>query len=205
MGLANLKLLKNDMLDKGWVISSFLFKYKSIEYIVLVHLFGGRYKKKDPYALVLLEFLEKNNLDHELRVEANSGGLILHASKLRDYFGIKYGPNLGDVLSQFTNTLNRFIPTIVNENFSKEQKQAMTASLSSSDSEDPNKIYCSGVKRNPIGCSRSNFNDNKARLLRPKLYKNFKDDKTISFCFSFQVEKEKTDSEILEAFSKNGS
>jgi hypothetical protein len=59
----------------------------------------------------------------------------------------------------------------------------MSVSLSKSDLEDPNKKYCSGVKRNPKDYSRSNFNDNKTRLLRTNLYKYFKDDKTISFCF----------------------
>lgn len=36
-------------------------------------------KKKSPYALVLLEFLEKNNLDYNLQVEANSNGLLIDA------------------------------------------------------------------------------------------------------------------------------
>lgn len=44
----------------------------------------------------------------------------------------------------------------------------MVNSLSQSDAEDPNKIYCFSVKRI---CKRSPFNNNKARLLRPKLYK----------------------------------
>lgn len=59
MHLKNLKSLRDDMLKKGWVISSFLFKYNKYEYIVLVHLFNNIRKKKSPYALVLLEFLEK--------------------------------------------------------------------------------------------------------------------------------------------------
>ena len=53
-------------------------------------------KKKSPYALVLLEFLEKNNLDYNLQVEANSNGLLIDAKELRNYFRIKYSPNLGD-------------------------------------------------------------------------------------------------------------
>lgn len=202
MMLTNLRLLRNDMLGKGWVISSFLFKYKSIEYIVLVHLFDDKHKKRNPYALVLLEFLEKNDLAHELKVEANSNSLLLSAKELRNYFGIKYSLNLGNILTQFTNILNKSIPTVANERLSEEQKQAMSASLSRSDSEDPNKKYCFGVRRNPIGYSRSNFNDNKTRLLRPSLYNYFKDDETISFCFSSQVQDEKSNSEIIEVFSK---
>ncbi|MDO4605659.1 MAG: DUF6037 family protein, partial [Helcococcus sp.] len=194
MHLKNLKSLRDDMLKKGWVISSFLFKYNKNEYIVLVHLFNNIRKKKSPYALVLLEFLEKNNLDYNLQVEANSNGLLIDAKELRNYFRIKYSPNLGDILTQFTDELNKHTPTVVTEKLSEEQTQVMSFSLSKSDSENPNKKYCFAVKRNPKGYSRSDFNDNKTRLLRPRLYKYFKDDKTISFCFSDAIENKKTDS-----------
>lgn len=60
----------------------------------------------------------------------------------------------------------------------------MIKSLSLSDSEDPRKIYCKNVKRNPYGRKRSKFNSDKVRLLREKLFERFKDEKTVSFCFS---------------------
>lgn len=205
MHLKNLKSLRDDMLKKGWVISSFLFKYNKYKYIVLVHLFNNIRKKKSPYALVLLEFLEKNNLDYNLQVEANSNGLLIDAKELRNYFRIKYSPNLGDILTQFTDELNKHTPTVVTKKLSEEQTQVMSFSLSKSDSENPNKKYCFAVKRNPKGYSRSDFNDNKTRLLRPRLYKYFKDDKTISFCFSDAIENKKTDSEIIAHFSKKSS
>lgn len=37
--LENLQELKKDMVSKKWTISSFLFTYKRIDYIVLVKLF----------------------------------------------------------------------------------------------------------------------------------------------------------------------
>lgn len=162
-------------------------------------------KKKNLYALVLLEFLEKNNLTHALKAEANLICLLIGAQELRNFFGIEYSSNLGDILSQFTNRLNKFIPKTFNERPSKEQMEVMSISLSKSDSEDSNKKYCFGFKRNPKGYSRSSFNDNKARLLRPNLYKYFKADNTISFCFSSEIQSEKTDSEIMEVFSKNST
>lgn len=94
---------------------------------------------------------------------------------------------------------------MVTEKLSEEQTQVMSFSLSKSDSENPNKKYCFAVKRNPKGYSRSDFNDNKTRLLRPRLYKYFKDDKTISFCFSDAIENKKTDLEIIAHFSKKSS
>lgn len=52
----NLKLLKLDMKDKGWVIDSFYFRYKQQNYIVLVKLFEKE-EKVPEYALLKLEFL----------------------------------------------------------------------------------------------------------------------------------------------------
>lgn len=67
------------------------------------------------------------------------------------------------------------------------------------------KKYCFKVKRNPKSYTRSSFNDNKTRLLRPELYEHFKHDNTISFCFSSEIQYEKIDSEIMEVFSKNST
>ena len=60
--LGNLKLLKEDMENKGWTICTFTFRYKSIDYIVLVKRFVGGEKRIDRYALVKLEFMKETNL-----------------------------------------------------------------------------------------------------------------------------------------------
>ena len=48
----NLNELKNDMVSKNWTICSFLFRYKSVVYIVLVKRFVGKEKRVNQYALV---------------------------------------------------------------------------------------------------------------------------------------------------------
>lgn len=79
----------------------------------------------------------------------------------------------------------------------------MLSSLSLSDKEDPNKIYCIGVKRNPKGKRRTAFNEGKIKLLRVDLFNIFKDDETISFCYSTKKEEEKETSCIIKNFSEN--
>lgn len=79
----------------------------------------------------------------------------------------------------------------------------MVASLSKSNSEDSNKIYCFAVKRNAKGSKRIEFNGNKAHLLRSFLFENYKNDDSISFCFSNNKEDKRTDSEIMQFFSQN--
>ena len=49
MLLRNLKELKSDMVNKDWTICSFIFRYKGIEYIVLIKRFVGTEKRENPF------------------------------------------------------------------------------------------------------------------------------------------------------------
>lgn len=202
MLLDNLKELKKNMEENNWVICSFLFRYKEIEYIVLVKLFAANERRENTYALVKMQFIKHNNLHEKLEIEANSLRLIIDRETFRIFFGIEYGFNPGDIIEQFTKRLGEKIPTIVPNNVSKAEKDAMVASLSRSDSEDPNKTYCYKIKRNSLGNKRSQYNSNKTRILRPELFKKFEDDPSISFCYTDDSSKENDDSTILYNFSK---
>ncbi|AZA48506.1 hypothetical protein EG346_10050 [Chryseobacterium carnipullorum] len=199
--LQNLKLLKEDMEDKGWVIEAFTFNYKNISYIVLVKLYVED-EIRPEYALLKLEFIKANDSDHTLIVPANSNQIMITPQILREFFNINYSTNLRDILQQFYEYFSGFIPTQVNLNQPDYIKKIMVSSLSKSDSEDPDKIYCYTVKRNPNNEKRSPFNDNKTQLLRPTLYARFKEERIISFCYSLHQEKQKTDEEILLNFGK---
>lgn len=205
MLLNNLKKLKEDMEKKGWTICSFIFRYKAIDYIVLVKRFIDSEKKIDKFAMVKLHFMKCNDLADELKTEANSQGLLIDAQTLRLYFGIEYKENLGDILRQFTQRLNGFIPTSVSEDISNIQKEAMVRSLSKSDSEDPSKIFCNRVRRNPEGEKRSPFNADKTKLLRRTLFNYFEEDLSISFCYCTEQSEENDDATILKNFAKRNN
>lgn len=199
--LKNLKLLKDNMRNRDWTICSFIFTYKNINYIVLVKRFIEKEKRIDQFALVRLQFMKENNLNDCLSVEANSNSLITDAKTLREYFGIEYSNNLGDILKQFSEKLGNAIPININDQISDIEKQAMIRSLSISDSEDPSKIYCTKVRRNPKGQKRSEFNADKTKLLRKKLFEYFKKDESISFCYSTEPLSENDDTTIIKNFS----
>lgn len=199
--LKNLNSLKQDMVNKGWTISSFMFTYKKTDYIVLVKRFVAPEKRSNQYALVKLHFMKATDLNYDLIAEANSQGLLISAKELREYFHIEYTENLGDVLKQFTERFGKTIPCSVSNNPSDEEKMAMVLSLNKSDAEDPRKIYCTGVRRNPEGQKRSDFNADKTKLLCPDLYKHFCNETSISFCFSADVSEEKDGATILRNFS----
>lgn len=203
--LKNLKQLKEDMVSKRWTVCSFLFRYKNIDYIVLVKRFVGSEQRISKYALVKLHFMDAQDLARDYEVEASSASLLIRDVKeFRLYFKIEYSQNLGDIIRQFTENLSQCIPLHMSENLTDIERQAIVRSLSISDSEDPNKIYCKNIRRNPEGQHRSDFNSDKTRLLRPFLFKNFFNDLSVSFCYSIDPNDEKTDAEILYNFSKNG-
>ncbi|WP_258525181.1 DUF6037 family protein [Vibrio tarriae] len=131
----------------------------------------------------------------------NVNGFIIEAKLLRAFFDIEYSENLGDLLSQFNEYFSLFIPTHVTLGKSPHIEEAMVASLSKSDSQDPNKRFCYGVMRNSDGRQRTPFNDNKTRLLRPTLYPEFRSDLSISFCYSTDANDHKSDAVIIQNFS----
>lgn len=190
------------MANKDWTICSFLFRYKSVVYIVLVKRFVGKEKPLNKYALVKLHFMKSEDLSDELETETNIYTLLINSKTLRKYFGIEYKENLVDILKQFTETFGKAIPMNIPNNISDEEKGAMVKSLSISDSENPNKIYCYKIRRNPNGGKRSEFNSDKSKLLRPDLFKKFENEPSVSFCYSDDPLKNKDDSTILYNFSK---
>lgn len=202
MALENLRLLKAEMEKNDWIICSFLFSYKRIEYAVLVNRFTEKEKKKDRYALVKLQFIDINKPSKSLVVEANSKCLIIDTKILRAFFNIEYGENLGDILKQFTQYLGNNIPLQIPKEYSEIEKRLMVISLSKSDSEDPDKVFCFNIKRNPNGGRRTQYNSDKTKILRPNLFKFFSNDTNISFLYSSDRLKEKDDNYILKNFAK---
>ncbi|WP_256146729.1 DUF6037 family protein [Bacillus thuringiensis] len=206
---SNLKDLKNDMVDKGWCIDSFVFKYKQQEYIVLVKLYMED-EKVPKFALLKLEFLKRNNISDKLITPANAVTFLIDAKTLRNYFGIPFGINVGDAIQSFYQQFSNFIPKKVNTDKAADLKMSMIASLSESDKDDPNKIYCYSVKRNSVKSNgeygkRSPYNDNKARILRPTLYEKLKTEIHVSFNFSTDPNKHEEDGTILFKWSQNNS
>lgn len=205
--LENLKYLKADMLKHNWTISSFTFSFKRLNYIALVILYLPGEKKPD-YALVKIDFIRETDINSHLEVPANSVGLMTDAKTLRLFFHIEYSENLGDILKQFNVYLGKIIPKSIVPPRTTMERTTMVNYLSTKDAEDINKIYCYKVKRNPLrkdgsNSERSIFNDNKTKLLRRNLYDKLGKDTTISFCYSDDPLKEKTDLEIMNNWAKN--
>lgn len=91
---------------------------------------------------------------------------------------------------------NAFIPKRKNKN-----KDTLLSFVISSDPEDPNKKYCFAVRR--TGGTRRPYNDEKTKLLRPKLYDALGKYKEVSFLYSNDPNDEKDTTIIIGNFEKN--
>ncbi len=194
------KLLKSDMIANGWAIEGFPFNYKSRDYIVLAKLYE-KGERKPKYALIKIEILKSENINDRLVSAVNANGFLIELKLLREFFNIEYGENLGNILSQFNEYFAQFIPTQITLGKPSRIEEAMVVSLSKSDSQDTRKRYCYGVMRNQDGRTRTPFNDNKTRLLRPTLYQELSGDQSISFCYSIDTNDHRSDAVIIQIFS----
>lgn len=207
--LRNLKALREAMRRQGWVVTCFDFTYKQRGYYVTVTDYINS-PKPDDFALVHLCFMRKTDITDSLSVPANQGGLMVEAQTLREFFGIEWVENLGDILHQFTEQFGKWIPVEIKD-LSEGQKKAVVRQLGTSDaSDDPDKIYCidvrrSGKKSDGSLKKRSPFNSQKSEFLRPELYAKFKDDLNLRFCYSVDPSAEKTDRQIIASVAARES
>ena len=135
---------------------------------------------------------------------------MVDAQTLREFFGIEWVENLGDILHQFTEQFGEWIPVDIKD-LSEGQKKAVVRQLGISDaSDDPDKIYCIDVRRTGKRTDgslkvRSSFNSQKSEFLRPELYAKFKDDLNLSFYYSIDPSEEKTDGQIIASVAARES
>lgn len=207
--LQNLKPLRNAMRERGWVVTCFDFTYKKQGYYVTVTDYINS-PKPDDYALVHLCFMRKSDIADSLSVPANQNRIMVGPQTLREFFGIEWANNLGDLLRQFTEQFGEWIPVEI-EDLSEGQKKAVVRQLGISDTSDhPDKIYCIDVRRTGTRADgslkeRSPFNSQKSEFLRPELYAKFKDDSNLSFYYSIDPSAEKTDGQIIASVAARES
>lgn len=199
--MPNIRILRNDFKANGWHLTVFPFIYKSLEYAVILEDIDnlGLSRGKDDVWSVLLTFVDLADPDRRLTTKANSARFEASAVELRRFFGVSYMENLGDFLPQFHGRFGQCVPSVFVP-FPRRYDIFAVSRLSRRDSENPDRVFCYGVRRNPPGKYRSIFNDNKTRILRPVIYGYLAADKTLSFCYTDNQALEKADTDILKAF-----
>ncbi|THA14877.1 hypothetical protein D3M83_10760, partial [Rodentibacter pneumotropicus] len=140
--------------------------------------------------------------DKKLELDANSRDFInLNVKEFREFFSIPYIEGMvGDAIKKFKQYFGKSIPLFISEK-NLHEKEFISNYIDSKGGYNKGK-YLSHVMRLPSKKQRKALTGYKAKLLRPEVYNYFKDDKTITFVFFTEQEKEHTLDEILRLFSK---
>lgn len=170
--------------ENRWHMTSFPFDYKHVDYIVLFEDLQNLDLVDEGFD-VLLTFVDASDVTRILSVKANARQFKFNVKTFREFFGIEYGPNLGDIFQQFYDRFNEYIPTVVNLHPTRLENELVIKRLNKNDSD--NYMCCYALKRNPVveGVQRHRtiFNAEKCRRLKNDLYVHYANEDTISFCF----------------------
>lgn len=200
----NILALRNDLRKNQWHITAFSFSYKKVSYIVLFEDIEHLPLVANNY-IVLLTFIDRSDENRILQVKANTYSFDVEAKKFREFFGIQYSPNLGDIFKQFYAYFGQFIPPSRVTKFDNETMRAVVKKLSHNDHDNTKAVCCYKAIRNGIydGVQhhRTPFNSDKTKLLRPRLFDMLGRDDTISFCY--RENDALKDIEIYEQFMRS--
>lgn len=204
MEINNLGKLKADLISRGWHMTAFLFQYNGVDYDVLFENIDNLLHKKEQYASVLLTFIDINNANRSYQFEANQLKMFIDVKEFREFFGIEYSLNLGDVIAQFYDYFLEHIPTTATLNLPERQKDEMARRLAQNEKRDPNAIYCYDARRLGLRdgkqMNRSVFISNLTEIRKPELFRYFANEPSVTFYFSPDPEKELSDIEIIDNF-----
>lgn len=208
MPLEKLKTLKIDMIANEKAVIVFRFIYKQKVYIVAVCLLTeeDRKKKEAEFALVRLCFMKADDINDFLDCYANSIKITAGLTELRHFLGVEYQKDGNAWMNGFLKYLGDNIPIDIPTPDESDQ-EAIISTICRHENRNPNRIYRKYISRNGKENGRqkhrTEYNAQLASIRFPKLYPKFRDDKTISFAFSENVEDEKSEEEILLNFEQN--
>lgn len=192
---------------QGFALAITDVTFKSISYFVIIKQYANAKPKSEKFALARLEFVPKNDLSGSMEWPANTRGLIGDAKEIRKFFQIPYAVGgVGNALNNLYEHIGNVLLANLRLQPQPEERSMIVDKLSTSDSEDPNRVHCFAVRRNSINPrtkkreQRSLFNSQKAAILRPALYQRLKSDTGISFNFSTDPLRERSDTAIYESF-----
>lgn len=200
----NLPLLLNDMRQSEWTIDAFDFRYKGEDFIVILQLYGDK-KRPSRHALAALEFFREGDLKESVRAYLDFYEVFFFSSEeFCRFFDVVPGRANRDLFLDFSEAFAECIPAKRNKFPTPQQRARM---LRRCEGNNPDAIYCYGIFRNGVTPSgeqkyRRTENSNKAALACPQLYLKLREDRTLSFCFTDDPTRRRTEAEILQEYIK---
>lgn len=204
--LENLRIIRDELEKRNWAVEAFLFQYKKQEFVVLVKVLSDGEKKESKYAIVNLEFIKMGNGNESYCAYADTTKIhVPNLTSFRNFFGIEYKDNPGDITKQFTEYFSTFIPNRVIKNKAPLLKNTIINYLNNNREAGIGR-YCfdfkrNGMKKDGTPKQRRPENNQKAESLRPDLFEKLKDYIEFSFCFSEDPSKGETDEGIYRRWA----
>lgn len=200
----NLTKLISSLEKEKWTIDVFNFEYKQERYNVILKLYADGEVKPSKYAKASVEFCREINSNDS--IVAYIDFFEVHFRSVNEFcrfFHVAPTNRNRELFLDFSERFAPFIPTRRNSTPTKRQRDLVVRRC---DPDNPNAIYCFDVRRSGTDSHgqpkhRTLANGNKAELLRPKLFRRFAADLTLSFYFTDDERGEKSDAEILRGLA----
>ena len=146
--ISNFDALLYDLRQHGYHMTAFSFHYTGFSYTVLFEDNGNIEERRNRYASAIFTFIDVDEPDRRLVVESNRAGLLFtDVREFREFFGIQYAENLGDIFKQFFERLLAFIPPLKPEHLDEQMKIEIIRTLAGRSGHDPNAIFCNDARR----------------------------------------------------------
>lgn len=199
----NIGALKQNLRENGWHMTAFMFNYKQIQYDVFFEDLDN-IAKKNEYASVKLTFIDINTPERTYSIEANQLQMYFDPKTFREYFGIEFSKNLGNIFRQFFDYFVTCVPPVA-PTLNIRQNKEIDRALAQNGNRDSNAIFCYDARRlgikNGKQMNRSIFISNLTKRRKPELYAYFENEPTVTFYYSPNPEDELSDTEIITKFT----
>lgn len=210
----NLKKHISEMKSSERTFSGFEFRYKKFDCIGILSIVESDLETSK-YGIAKIYVYKNQDLDNCLVVYPSWTDMSIspNITAFYNFFEIETsynGDHFKELKANFMSNTDLFIPPNFQSNLAPAIERASIHTLISNDPVDPNKRYCIGLKlngnkKNGNRKKRTDYNDEKSRHLKKRLYAIVGEHKEISFNYSKNIKEEKDDWEILRRFVENNS
>lgn len=166
---------------------------------------------KDKYDIARLVFINRTDENDTLETNVDNFSFKADTQKIREFFMIPFGKHLYPLFQALYKSIGQQLPAHYDPFANKKFEDVILkeiANRSSSPSDSLDRKYCNhivrlGKKQNGEPKQRSDYNSQKTQICRSDLFKRFKKDGNLSFCYYEDPDMEKSDIEIIRQFAKD--